>query len=187
VRRPFRIVLLLMTLVGAAVLLVGVTSKLYRIPSSAMEPTLHCQRPAGGCLADESDRIAVSRVLYRLRDPRRGDVVAYRLPRRGAQLCGGQEGMTFLHRIVGLPEERVAVRGGLAYVNGEQLSESYVSRDRRGGPPSAARTLGPKQYFVLGDNRSQSCDSRVWGTLPRDRIIGPRIATYWPLDRLSIG
>lgn len=186
-RRLTRIVLLLLTLAGAVVLVVGVTSKLYRIPSSAMEPTLHCPRPAGGCLGDEADRIAVSRVLYKVRDPRRGDVVAYRLPQRGAQRCGGQEGMTFLHRIVGLPGERVAVRAGIAHVDGKRLSEDYVPRDQRGGPPRAARALPAKHYFVLGDNRSQSCDSRVWGTLPRDRIIGPRIATYWPLERLSIG
>jgi signal peptidase I len=187
VRRPIRIVLLLLTVVGAAVLLVGVTSKLYRTPSSAMEPTVHCPRPDPGCQADEADRIAVSRVLYTFRDPERGDVIAYRLPRLGAQRCGGQEGMTFLHRIVALPGERIAVRGGLAYVDGKRLSEDYVPLDQRGGPPVRERALPAKHYFVLGDNRSQSCDSRVWGTLPRDRIIGPKIATYWPLDRLSIG
>lgn len=186
-RRPIRIVLLLLTLVGAAVLLVGVTSRLYRIPSSAMEPTLHCPRPEAGCRADEADRIAVSRVLYRFRDPERGDVVAYRLPRAGAQRCGAREGSTFLHRIVGLPGESVAVRGGLAVVNGRRISEPYVPADSRGGDPSAARRLPSDHYFVLGDNRQQSCDSRVWGTLERDRIIGPKIATYWPVDRLSIG
>jgi signal peptidase I len=186
-RRLTRIVLLLLTLLGVVILVVGVTSKLYRIPASSMEPTLHCPRPAGGCLGDEADRIAVSRVIYRVRDPKRGDIIAYKLPRLGGQRCGAQPGATFLHRIVGLPGERIAVRGGLAYVDGKQLSEPYVPEDRRGGPPIAARTLPAKHYFVLGDNRSQSCDSRVWGTLPRDRIIGPKIATYWPLERLSIG
>jgi signal peptidase I len=186
-RRLSRIVLLLLTLIGVAILAVGATSKLYRIPSSSMEPTLHCPRPAAGCLGDEADRIAASRVLYRLRDPKRGDIVAYKLPRLGATRCGAEEGATFLHRIVGLPGERVAVRGGLASVNRKRLSEPYVPEDRRGGPATAARTLPAKHYFVLGDNRSQSCDSRVWGTLPRDRIIGPKIATYWPLERLSIG
>jgi signal peptidase I len=187
VRRPLKIVLLLLAIGGAAVLLVGVTSKVYRIPSSAMEPTVHCPRPNLGCRADEADRIAVSRVLYTFRDPERGDVVAYRMPRLGAQRCGGQEGATFLHRIVGLPGETVAVRGGLAYVNGKQLSESYVPANNRGGEPMPARRVPSDHYFVLGDNRQQSCDSRVWGPLDRDRMIGPKIATYWPLDRLSIG
>jgi signal peptidase I len=186
-RRLTRIVLVLVTLVGVAILAVGVTSKLYRIPSSSMEPTLHCTRPAGGCLGDESDRIAVSRVVYRVRDPERGDIVAYRIPRLGAQRCGARPGATFLHRIVGLPGERVAVRGGVAFIDGRRLSETYVPEDRRGGPPMVARTLPAKHYLLLGDNRSQSCDSRVWGTLHRDRIIGPKIATYWPLERLAIG
>jgi signal peptidase I len=166
-----------------------VTSKLYRIPSSSMEPTLQCPKGATGqgCTGDEADRVVVSRVLYRFRDPKRGDIVAYKLPRLGAQRCGGLEGTTFLHRIVGLPGETVAVRRGLAYVDGKRLAEPYVPDDRRSGAPTAAKRLPSRHYFVLGDNRPQSCDSRVWGTLPRDRIIGPRIATYWPLERLSIG
>ena len=161
-RRPIRIVLLLLAIVGAAVLLVGVTSKLYRIPSSAMEPTLHCPRPDLGCRADEADRIVVSRVLYKMRDPKRGDIVAYRLPEAGAARCGSLPGATFIHRIAAVPGDRFALPGG-------------------------TRTIPRDRYVVLGDNRTQSCDSRAWGLLPRDRIIGPRIATYWPVDRLSIG
>jgi signal peptidase I len=187
-RRPTRIVLLLLTLVGAALLAVGVTSKVYRIPSASMEPTLHCSRdePFPGCTGDEADRIAVSRVLYRFRDPKRGDVVAYRVPSLGARRCGVDEGTTFLHRIVGLPGERVAVVRGVAVVNGRRLDEPYVSTNLRVGA-MPTRALAHDEYIVLGDNRAQSCDSRAWGELPRDRIIGPRIATYWPLGRLSIG
>jgi signal peptidase I len=137
-------------------------------------------------VGDEADRVAVSRVLYKIRDPKRGDIVAYKIPRLGAQRCGAEEGTPFLHRIVGLPGERVAVVSGVAVVNGRRLDEPYVHENRRRGA-MPTRTLGSDEYLVLGDNRAQSCDSRVWGNLPRDRMIGPRIATYWPLERVSIG
>jgi signal peptidase I len=168
--------------------LVAVTSKLYRIPSSSMEPTLHCPKDGQtpGCLGDDHDRIVVSRVLYKVRDPRRGDIVAYELPAAGAARCGAPEGSTFVHRIVGLPGERVALRRGSVLVDGRPLSEDYLEPDRRGRDSLRPRVVTKDRYLVLGDNRTQSCDSRVWGFVPRDRIIGPKIATYWPEDRISI-
>src|SRR5215210_5340770 len=102
-----RLLLLLLGIVGVVVLLAAVTSKLYRIPTPSMEATLHCAKPTAGCRADESDRIAVSRVVYKVRDPRRGDVVAYRVPTRGAVRCGAQPGGTFVHRIVAIPGDTI--------------------------------------------------------------------------------
>jgi signal peptidase I len=174
--------------VAGLVILVGVTSKLYRVPTSSMEPTLHCPSDGEipGCLGDAHDRIVVSKVLYRLRDPKRGDIVAYELPAAGAARCGAAEGATFVHRIVGLPGERVALRNGTVFVNGGRLSEGYLQDGRRGSDTLRPRLVPNDQYLVLGDNRPQSCDSRVWGFVPRDRMIGPKIATYWPEDRISI-
>jgi signal peptidase I len=186
VGRLLRAVLLLLALAGVAVALVAFTSKLYRVPSPSMEPTLRCPKPTAGCRREEADRIAVSRYLYDLRDPHRGDVVAYRITALGAQLCGTRPNATFLHRIVGLAGERIATRGGVVFVNGKKLEEPYVKPDRRGGPAMPARRVPNDSYVVLGDNRTQSCDSRVWGYLPRKRIIGPVIATYWPWRRISI-
>jgi signal peptidase I len=165
-----------------------VTSKLYRIPTAAMEATLHCPEDGEvpGCLGDVADRIVVSKVLYDLRDPKRGDIVGYELPARGAARCGVSEGATFVHRIVGLPGERVALRNGTVFVNGGRLTEDYLDEERRGTPTLPARLVPDDQYFVLGDNRARSCDSRVWGFVPRERLIGPKIATYWPVDRISI-
>ena len=164
------------------------TSKLYRIPTAAMEPTLHCPEDSEvpGCLGEEADRIAVSKVLYDLTDPERGDIVAYELPARGAARCGAPAGSTFVHRIVGLPGERVALRNGTVFVNGGRLTEDYLDEERRGTATLSPRLVPDDQYFVLGDNRTQSCDSRVWGFVPLERIIGPKIATYWPVDRISI-
>jgi signal peptidase I len=153
-----------------------------------MEPTLHCPKDGEipGCLGDDHDRIVVSRVLYEVRDPRRGDIVAYELPAAGAARCGAPEGSTFVHRIVGLPGERVAMRRGNVFVDGRALSEDYLEADRRGRDSLRPRVVPKDRYLVLGDNRTRSCDSRVWGFVPRDRIIGPKIATYWPEDRISI-
>jgi signal peptidase I len=175
-----------LAVVAALIVVVAVTSKSYRIPGSSMELTLHCPRPAAGCTGDEADRVLVSRVLYDLRDPERRDVVAYEIPARGALACGGEPDSTFLHRIVGLPGERVRVQSGVVFVNGRRLEESYVDPARQGGRSLSARVIPAGRYLVLGDNRQSSCDGRVWGFLDRDRIIGPKIATYWPIDRISI-
>jgi signal peptidase I len=181
-------VLVVLALVAGLLILVGVTSKLYRIPTAAMEPTLHCPQNSEvpGCLGDDADRIVVSKVLYDVQDPERGDIVAYELPARGSTLCGAPEDATFVHRIVALPGERVAIRNGTVFVNGERLDEDYVEQGRRGTGSLRPRVVPNGQYFVLGDNRPRSCDSRVWGFVPEDRLIGPKIATYWPEDRISI-
>ena len=178
--------MIVLAVAAALIVLVAVTSKSYRIPGSSMEPTVHCPRPGAGCLGDDADRVLVSRVLYRIRDPKRSDIVAYEIPPRGAMACGGQPDSTYLHRIVGLPGERVRIRAGVVFVDGRRLDEPYVSRERLGGMSMSARTIPAGRFLVLGDNRNASCDSRVWGFLERDRIVGPMIATYWPVDRISI-
>jgi signal peptidase I len=182
--------LIVAAIVGIAVVLVAATSKAYRIPSSSMEPTLHCPRDPSGetplCLGEEADRILVSRVEYRIRDPKRGDVVAYELPAPGAARCGSPEGSTFVHRIVAVPGDSFRIVRGIVHVDGSPLQETYVEATRRSDETRPARTVPPERYVVLGDNRRASCDSRVWGYLDRDRIIGPKLATYWPVDRISI-
>jgi signal peptidase I len=188
VSRLLRFLLIVLSVVGVLLVLAAITSKLYRIPSSSMEPTLHCPEDGGnpGCLGDEHDRIAVSKVVYEVRDPRRGDIVAYELPARAAERCGAEAGSTFVHRIIGVPGESVAVRSGVVFVDGRRLEEPYIEAGRRDRDSSPVRPITKDAYYVLGDNRAQSCDSRVWGLVARDRLIGPRIATYWPWDRISI-
>jgi signal peptidase I len=78
------------------------------------------------------------------------------------------------------------VRRGVVFVNGRRLNESYVKAERLGGRSMSERLVPGDTFIVLGDNRNASCDSRVWVFLERDRIIGPVIATYWPVDRISI-
>ena len=153
----------------------------YRVPSASMEPTLHCARPADGCLAAHSDRVVANRFIYHFRDPRRGEIVVFDAPARTIQACA--EGGTFVKRIIGLPGEAVSERDGVVYIDGRRLDEPYVAhRDHRTQQWSR---IPQGQYFVMGDNRTRSCDSRDWGTVPRENFIGPVFLTYWPLGRLG--
>jgi signal peptidase I len=156
----------------------------YRIPTSSMEPTLHCAEPAEGCLAASSDRVLANRFIFRFRDPERGEVVVFDTPPAAQRLCNASG--TFVKRIVGLPGETISDRGGFLYANGKRLEEPYAhSRDAT--HDGKEWKLAPDQYLMVGDNRSNSCDSRVWGQVPRGNLIGPVFATYWPPDRIALG
>ena len=161
----------------------------YRIPSSSMEPTLHCARSEPGCEARISDRVLANRFLYRLRDPRRGEIIVFKTPPAAQIKCGA--GGTFVKRLIGLPGDTVELKlrngNGYVYINGKPLKEPYIQLQRRAavqgfGPVKVA----PGHYFMMGDNRSQSCDSRMWGTVPRKNLIGKVFATYWPPNRISL-
>jgi signal peptidase I len=160
-------------------------AKPYRIPSGSMEPTLHGAKPGAYCEGRFDDRVIANRLAYTFADPKRGQIVVFTAP-RAASRCGGQDGgSTFVKRIVGLPGELVSERGGDIYINGERLVEPYVDPSRRGHESRSWPRVAPGRYFVVGDNRTHSCDSRVWGTVPRSSLIGPVMLTYWPPTRLS--
>ena len=161
-------------------------AKPYRIPSPSMEPTLHCARPVAYCDGRFSDRVIANRVAYRFRHPKRGDIVVFKAP-ASADRCGRSAGgSAFVKRIVGLPGELVSEREGIIYINGNRLGERYVAPSRRGHENGTWPAVAPGHYFVLGDNRAHSCDSRIWGAVPRANLIGPVMLTYWPPDRGSI-
>jgi signal peptidase I len=174
-------------LLGVSLLLLYVSSIAYRLPSSAMEPTFHCARPGAGCEADHMDRVLVSRFTYRFRDPRRGDVVAFHASPEAAVACGGlvDDDIVYLKRIVALPGERWREQSGFVYVDGKRLAEPYVTSDRRDEETIPEKRIPNDEYLMLGDNRSSSCDSRRWGTVPRDELIGPVYAVYWPPGRIG--
>jgi signal peptidase I len=178
------------TIVGAVAIVLAIKAWVvnpYRIPSSSMEPTLHCARPAPGCEARFSDRVLANRFVYHFQDPARGDVIVFETPPSARAKCGA--GGTFVKRIIGLPGERVGIRlrrgAAYVYIDGRRLEEPYIEQDRRDIGPEETFRVPQGHYFVMGDNRSQSCDSRVWGSVPRDNIIGQVFMTYWPLLRIS--
>jgi len=155
----------------------------YRIPSSSMEPTLHCATPEDGCQADASDRVLANRFIYRFRDPERGDIVVFEVPERALEKCGASG--TFVKRLVALPGDTITQQNGVLLVNGKRVEESYLNGGQRGAN-FAERRLGDDEYFMMGDNRGMSCDSRDWGPVNRDDLIGPVFAVYWPLSRLGL-
>jgi signal peptidase I len=160
-------------------------AKPYRIPSPSMEPTLHCAKPVAFCQGRFSDRVIANRLAYRFADPKRGQIVVFEAP-AAAKRCGpGDGGSTFVKRIIGLPGERVSERDGVVFVNGRRLVEPYVHAALRGRETATWPRVTRGHYFVLGDNRTHSCDSRTWGTVPRSNLIGPVTLTYWPPSHLS--
>jgi signal peptidase I len=160
-------------------------AKPYRIPSPSMEPTLHCAKPVAFCQGRFNDRVIANRLAYRFADPKRGQIVVFEAP-TAAKRCGpGDGGSTFVKRIIGLPGERVSERDGVVFVNGRRLVEPYVDAGLRGRETASWPRVTRGHYFVLGDNRTHSCDSRTWGTVPRGNLIGPVTLTYWPPGHLS--
>jgi signal peptidase I len=140
-----------------------------------MEPTLHCAKPGYGCEASHPDRLLVRPFDFA---PSRGEIVVFRTPQRAAEACG--VGGTFVKRLVGLPGETVAERKGVVFIDDRKLSEPYVKEGRRDG--KTGRWHVPDgEYFLMGDNRSSSCDSRFWGSVPRDQLIG-RVAKIFRQD-----
>jgi signal peptidase I len=156
-------------------------AKPYRIPSPSMEPTLHCAKPVSGCLSRVADRVIANRVVYRFHEPRRGDIVVFNAPARVEAACDA--GGTFIKRIVGLPGEKLSMRKGVVLIDGVSLVEPYLRHGYRGRESGDWARIASDSYFLLGDNRTMSCDSRRWGVIRRDDIIGRADVIYWPPNR----
>jgi signal peptidase I len=174
------------TIIGAIAIVLAIKAWVvnpYRIPSSSMEPTLHCARPGSGCEARFSDRVLANRFVYHFREPRRGDIVVFQTPPSAEAKCGA--GGTFVKRLVGMPGETWEERDGVVFINGKRLVEPYVRGGRRDQNTYGPRKIPEGRYFFMGDNRVQSCDSREWGAVPRENIIGEVFFVYWPPMRIG--
>ena len=181
---------------GLALLIQAFLVKPYRIPSASMEPTLAV-----------GERVLVNRVTYRISDPSRGDIVVFHPP--AGAVSGGQgecgvvitkprqacprpteerADVNFIKRIVALPGDSVAIRDGHAVVNGKVQKEPFI---RPCGPVGECSfptpfKVPPDHFFMMGDNRGESDDSRFWGPVPRKWIIGQAFFTYWPIKRIGL-
>jgi signal peptidase I len=159
-----------------------------------MEHTLHCARPGAGCLASTSDRVLVNRLAYVFGSPQRGQIVVFKAPDRANGCAAGDGGTTFVKRLIGLPGESVREDGrGSVWIRKPgatwtKLAEPYVSSSARLEDTryfDQTWRVPNGEYFMVGDNRPDSCDSRSWGPVPRSNLIGPVIFTYWPPGRFS--
>jgi signal peptidase I len=130
---------------------------------ASMEPTLHCARPTLGCKAERPDEV-------RVKDEEqieRQEIVAFQVGQKARRECGA--GGLFVKRVIGIGGDRVEIRDGAVYLNGRKLREPYANRPTDG---AGEYEVPARHLFVLGDNRAQSCDSRVWGPLAVRRVIG---------------
>ena len=143
----------------------GGRTQTFEMPTSVMEPTIHCARPAPGCEANVSDFVVTTETT----DIKRGDIVVLIAPQSAEQACGF--GGRYFKRIIGLPGETWQERDGYVYINGQLLDEPYIKDDRRDRESHAKQTIPDDHYFVMADNRLVSCDSRLWGTVPESNIV----------------
>lgn len=142
----------------------------FYIPSASMTPTLAVH-----------DRILVQKAFFSWHDVREGDMVVFRAP--AAEHCGGPEGGDLVKRVIGLPGQVIYSWRGTIYVNYRPLREPYLPAGDRLGPavasPEHPYTVPAGDFYVLGDDRSDSCDSRYWGPVAGSSIIGKVVAVIW--------
>ena len=159
-------------LVFSVVLAVIVILFLYqpvKVEGTSMMPTL-----------DDQERIFINKFVYRFHFEKidRGDTVVFWFP--------GDPSKSYIKRVIGVPGDTVEVRDGTVFVNSRPLAESYVAEENRDHVSKELQRLKSDEYFVLGDRRNSSNDSRAWGPVPRSYIYGKAVFAYWPLDRLGV-
>jgi signal peptidase I len=176
-------VIVIVVAVLVAVLLRAFVVQTFFIPSGSMEPTLQI-----------GDRILVNKLSYHLHGVDRGNIVVFSRP--PTEDCGGAQVNDLVKRVIGLPGDVISLSGGYVYVDGKRLDESWLPSSEQGitvaGPAGNSSNLAQPyrvptdNYFVMGDNRTDSCDSRYWGPISKSLIVGKVELRVWPLSSLHI-
>ncbi len=190
---PFELVLIVAVALGLALGIQAFLVKPYRIPSESMVPTLVI-----------GQRVLVNRIGNRFGDPNIGDVTVFHPPSgaENANECGAphdddqpcpaptrtKADTNFIKRIVAGPGDKIAIVGGHVILNGKRQSEPFINPCSGGDQCNfpTAITIPKDHYFMMGDNRGASDDSRYWGPVPREWIIGNAFATYWPPKKIGV-
>jgi signal peptidase I len=172
------ILVVVVVALGVALLLRVFVVQTFFIPSGSMEPTLQI-----------GDRILVNKLSYHLHGVDRGDIVVFSRP--PAENCGGAEVNDLVKRVIGLPGESISLSHGHVLINGKLLHETWLPTSVQGvtlpGPPGTPYNLAKpyripaNHYFMMGDNRTESCDSRYWGPIPKSLIVGKVDVRVWPI------
>ncbi|GAB4526383.1 MAG: signal peptidase I [Anaerolineae bacterium] len=163
-----REILDLVILIGAIYALVNLATVRFIVQGPSMEPSFF-----------ENQFLIISRINYLLGEPQRGDVAVFHYP--------GNPDEDYIKRVIGLPGETVEVRDTLVYVNGVPLEEPYINEPCTVSQcPDQIWELGPDEYFMMGDNRNRSSDSRDFGPVNQTYIVGQVLIRYWPPEDWAI-
>ncbi len=147
--------------------LITFVAQAFRVQGTSMEPLLV-----------DGERIVVNKFLYRFRPIERGDVVVFWYPRDSS--------VSFIKRVVGLPGDTIEIHAGSVLVNGRPIAEPYLPEGFRDRDSLAPSEVHRGSYFVLGDHRRSSNDSRSWGEVPERYIYGRAVFRFWPLNRVGL-
>lgn len=147
-------------------------AQFHKVSGESMIPTFH-----------DKDFIITEKVSYRFNNPQRGDIIVLKNP--------NNESEDFIKRIIALPGDEIKLQGGFVYINGQLLQEPYLPLNTSTPPQSFLSEgevvkAGENQYFVFGDNRSHSSDSREWGGVPKEKIVGKVFFRYWPPNTIGL-
>jgi signal peptidase I len=157
-------------LIGAIYALVNLATVRFIVEGPSMQPNFKTGQV-----------LVVSRVNYLVDNPQRGDIIVFNPP------DVPPDEPPYIKRVIGIPGDTVEIRDTKVYVNGEQLNEPYINEPCTSGScPNKSWTLGPDEYFMMGDNRNHSRDSRAFGAVKRERIIGEALIRYWPPENWGI-
>jgi signal peptidase I len=185
------LVMIVAVALGLALGIQAFLVKPFRIPSESMVPTLQI-----------GQRVLVDRVSYRFGEPDRGDIVVFKPPSGQPSSCGVERASdqpcprgtrersdtNFIKRVVAVPGDRLKVIEGSVYIDGKRQKESFARLDPECGTCNLPReiTIPDGHYYMMGDNRGESADSREWGPVPKEWIIGKAFMTYWPPGRIGL-